>query len=76
MTRNFIQKYHFLLVSNDLEKFEQELSSHVLTYFGKNLPLNSCFTDWLVIKLRPMRQLPILQSYLNSDYIESELMIE
>jgi hypothetical protein len=55
MKGKFLQKYHLLLVENQFEELEQKLSSHFLLYFGKLLPLRSCFTDWLVIKLRPSR---------------------
>ena len=56
MKGKFIQKYHLLLVSNNLEEFEQKLSSHFFLYFGKLLPLNFSYLDWLVIKLRPIRK--------------------
>jgi hypothetical protein len=37
MKGKFLQEYHLFLVSNRLEDFEQELSSHFLLYFGKLL---------------------------------------
>ena len=32
--------------------------------------------SWLAIKLRPIRQQPILPSTLNSDYIKSEILMD
>lgn len=74
MKDNFIRKYHNLLVSNSLKEFEEELSLGFLRYFGKLLPLEYCFTDWLVMQLRLMRQeiVPKRSLYLNSDYIKRE----
>lgn len=56
MKGKFLQEYHFLLVGNRLEEFEQKLSSHFLVYFGKLLPLQFSYLDCLVIKLRPIRK--------------------
>ena len=72
----FLQEYHPLLVSNRLEEFEQKLSSHFFLDFGKLLPLNYSYLDWLVIKLRPIRKQPILPSGLNSDSIKSEILMD
>jgi len=72
MKGKFLQKHHLLLVSNNLEEFEQKLSSHFLVYFGKLLPLHLSYLDWLVLKLRPIRKQHIFQPGLNSDYIKSE----
>ena len=38
-----------------------------MVYFAKLLPLQYSSTDWLVIKLRPIRKQPSLPSGLNSD---------
>lgn len=62
MKGRFLKKYHTLLVSNRLEEFEQKLSSQFLLSFGKLLPLNYSYLDWLIIKLRPMRKQIILQA--------------
>jgi hypothetical protein len=56
-----------------LEEFEQKLSSYFTLYFGKLLPLQHYYLDWLVIQLRPMRRQSCLQSALKSDYIQSEI---
>jgi hypothetical protein len=76
MKGRFFQKYHFLLFSNRLEEFEQKLSSHSLLYFGKLLPLNFSYLNWLVIRFRPIRKQPILQLGLNSDSIKSEISVD
>jgi hypothetical protein len=70
------QNYHLLLVENRLEEFEQKLSSDFLLYFGKLLPLNYSYLDWLVIKLRPIRKQTTLQYGLNSDYIQSDIVAD
>ena len=76
MKGKFLQNHHLLLVSNNLEEFEQKLSLHFLVYFGKLLPLNFSYLDWLVVNLRPIRKQHIFQSDLNSDYIKSEILME
>jgi len=75
MKGKFLQNYHLLLVENRLDEFEQKFSSHFLFYFEKLLPLQFSYLDWLIIKLRPIRKQPILQSGLNSDYIKSEISL-
>jgi len=70
----FLQKYHLLLVENHLEEFEQNFSKWFLLYFGKLLPLNYSYPDWLIIKLRPIQKYSIPQSFLNIDYIESKAL--
>ena len=52
----YIQNYQSLLVTNSFEEFEDKLSKRFLDYFGKLLPLHHSQVDWLVVKLRPMRQ--------------------
>ena len=76
MKGKFIKTYHTLLIENHLEELEHQLSIHFLTYFGKILPLHYSYTDWLVIKLRPIRKQTISTSALNSDYINSEISID
>ena len=75
MKGKLIQNSHFLLVSNSLEKFEAKLASHFLLYFGKLLPLEYPYLDWLVLKLRPIRKQLIPAFNLNSDYISSKIMV-
>ena len=76
MKGKFIKTYHTLLIQNHFEEFEHKLSIHFLTYFGKLLPLHYSHTDWLVLKLRPIRKQTFLQSALNSDYIKSEILMD
>ena len=54
---------------------EHKLSLHFLTYFGKLLPLEYSYMDWLVLKLRPMSKQKTLPYGLNSDYIQSEILV-
>lgn len=59
MKGRFLIPYHFLLVSNSLEKlqeFEQKLTIHYLKHLGTLLPLEQPYLDWLVSALRPLRQ--------------------
>ena len=71
MKGRFLQKYHTLLVQNRLEEFEYHLTQYFLYRFGKILPLDYSYTDWLVIKLRPIRKQSIPKSFLNSEYFQS-----
>ena len=76
MKGKVLQQYHLLLVENRIEEFEQKLSSQFLISFGKLLPLHYSYTDWLVLKLGPIRKQTFLQSGLNSDDIKSEILME
>jgi len=76
MKGKFLQEYHSLLVENRLEEFQQKLSSHFLISFGKLLPLEFSYLDWLVVKLRPIRKQTTLQYGLNSDSIKSEILMD
>lgn len=76
MKGKFLQDYHSLLVEYRLEEFEQKLSSHFLVYFGKLLPLHFSYLDWLVIRLRTIRKRPKLPLGLNSDYINSQILMD
>lgn len=73
MKGKFIQDYHLLLVKNHFVEFEHKLSSHFFIYFGKLLPLQHVFLDWLVVILRPNHKINKFQLGLNSDYIKSKL---
>lgn len=68
-----LQNYHNLLVQNSFQEFEQKIYSHFIIYFGKLLPLQYSYTDWLVQKLRPIRQQQMSPLTLYSDYIQSEI---
>ncbi|MEY2702450.1 MAG: hypothetical protein RLY43_1083, partial [Bacteroidota bacterium] len=73
MKGKVLQQYYLLLVENRLEQFEQKLSFYFTLYFGKLLPLQHSYLDWLVIQLRPMRRQSCLQSAFKADYIQSEI---
>lgn len=69
MKGEFIENFHDLLQSHDLFQFEYEITKNFLTYFSKKLPLESNYTQWLVVKLRPFRKNSSLS--LRTDYITS-----
>ena len=71
MKGKFIKTYHTLLIQNHFEEFEHKLSIHFLTYFGKVLPFQYSYTDWLVIKLRPLRKQTFSLTGLKIDYLRS-----
>jgi len=73
MKGKFLQPYHLLFVENNFDNFEQKLSSHFFVYFGKLLPLQYSYLDWLVFKLRPIQKQSICKNSFNSDYIKSEI---
>lgn len=76
MKGKFLQEYHTLLIENKLEEFEKKLSSHFLLSFGKILPLNCSYLDWLVTNLRPIRKQPSFKYGLNSDYIKTQILVD
>ena len=65
----FIRNYQKLLVANSLEEFEHKISIHFLTHFGRVLPLYHSYTDWLVMRLRPMRKQTFSLTDLKIDYL-------
>ena len=71
MKGKFIKTYHTLLIQNHFEEFEHKLYIHFLTYFGKVLPFQYSYTDWLVIKLRPLRKQTFSLTGLKIDYLRS-----
>ena len=71
MKGKFIKAYHTLLIQNHFEEFEHKLYIHFLTYFGKVLPFQYSYTDWLVIKLRPLRKQTFSLTGLKIDYLRS-----
>jgi hypothetical protein len=76
MKGKVLQQYHLLLVENRIEEFEQKLSSQFFISFGKLLPLHYSYTDWLILKLRPIRKQTFIQYSLNSHYIKSEILTD
>lgn len=67
----FLREYQPLLIENNLEEFENKLSKRFLYNFGKTLPLNYSYLDWLVIKLRPFRKQKFYPSALKLHYIHT-----
>ena len=71
MKGKVLTQYHLLLVENRIQEFEHHLTKCFLYRFGKLLPLNYSYTDWLVIQLRPIRKQSIPKFSLNTEYFES-----
>lgn len=59
MKGNFLSEYSNLLFLNRFEELEKKLSFDFFLYFGKLLPLQFDYLDWLVLKLRPIRKEPL-----------------
>jgi len=76
MKGRFIQTYTPSFLKSRFEQFEQELSNHFFISFGKLLPLMYSYTDWLVIKLRPLRKQAFSSTGLKVDYLRSALFQE
>ena len=70
-----LEKSYNLLVLNNFEEMEFNLTKRFLSYFGKLLPLQNSYLDWFVFKLHPIRKQNNFQLGLNSDYIRSEIEI-
>ena len=68
-----LAKSYNLLVLNNFEEMEVNLTKRFLYYFGKLLPIQNSYLDWLVFKLRPIRKKNQIKLGLNSDYIRSEI---
>jgi len=69
MKGRFIEQYSNYFVHNSWKDFEDVLSQHFLQYFGKHLPINSTYLDWLVVKLRSITPKPIPNLIFKMDYI-------
>ena len=70
MKGQLLRKYHSLLISNCLEELENLMCEGFLRHFGKLLPLEESFTDWLVVKLRPLRKQKLSLATFHSHYLE------
>lgn len=68
-----LEKSYNLFVLNNFEEIEFNLTKRFLSYFGKLLPLQNSYLDWLIFKLRPIRKQNNFQLGLNSDSIRSEI---
>ena len=71
LRNNLIKDYNHLLVRNSFEKFESRLVEEYISYFGKLLPFQYSYTDWLAEKLRPLKVNPKIyhKTTLCSDYL-------
>jgi hypothetical protein len=58
-----------LFVSNNLEELEKKLSKQFLYYFGKLLPLQYSYLNWLVVELLSIRKQKFSSSSLKTDYV-------
>lgn len=76
MKGGLLRKYHSLLISNCLEELENFMCEDFLRHFGKLLPLEESFTDWLVIKLRPLRKQKLFSATFHSHYLEEKILSE
>ena len=50
--KNLIKQFSDLLFCYDIEQFEKVLTKHFYTYSKKVLPLNNCYTNWVIQYLR------------------------
>lgn len=71
LRNNLIKDCNYLLVEDSFEELESKLVEEYIFYFGKLLPFQYSYTDWLAQKLRPFRvNLKIYsKTTLCSDYI-------
>lgn len=72
MKGQLLRKYHNLLISNCLKELENLMCEGFLRHFGKLLPLEESFTDWLVVKLRPLRKQKLSFATFHSHYLEEK----
>ena len=72
MKGQLLRKYHNLLISNCLEELESLMCDGFFRHFGKILPLEESFTDWLVVKLRPLRKQKLSLATFHSHYLEDK----
>jgi hypothetical protein len=75
LRNNLIKDCNYLLVAGSFEELESKLVEEYISYFGKLLPFQYSYTDWLAEKLRPSRVnlKRYSQTTLCSDYLDIEL---
>lgn len=76
MKGRFIDNYSTIFFDQSWEDFEDRISHQFLQYFGKHLPLESAYLDWLVVKLRSIKPRPVSNLIFKMDYIHSITKIE
>ena len=79
MRNNLIKDCNYLLVAGSFEELESKLVEEYISYFGKLLPFQYSYMDWLAEKLRLSRvklkrysQLTLCSDYLD---IEPQTMV-
>ena len=76
MKGRFLEKYHSFLLEARFQELEEQLSLHFFRYFGKLLPLQSSYLDWLVTQLRPIRVPNLPSKFRQTDSIKSEIALD
>ena len=78
LRNNLIKDCNYLLVAGSFEELESKLVEEYISYFGKLLPFQYSYTDWLAEKLRPSRVnlKRYSQPTLRSDYLQIQLQTE
>jgi hypothetical protein len=71
MKGKILQNYYLLLVQNSFEEFEYQITRNFVKYFGRILPLDSIYTQWLSSNLRRFRTCYNSSLVLKTDYVES-----
>jgi hypothetical protein len=74
MKGDLIENCSILLKNQNLLQFENEITKNFLTYFAKKLPLDSNYTQWIVIKLRSLQKsyaLDFKTDYITIDQIQN-----
>ena len=74
LRNNLIKDCNYLLVAGSFKELESKLVEEYISYFGKLLPFQYSYTDWLAEKLRPSRVniKRYSQPTLCSDYLHIE----
>lgn len=77
MRNNLIKNYNSLLVEDCFDELEGKLAEQYISYFGKLLPFQYCYTNWLSEKLRPLRYNKKIygKPFIVNDYMESKTLL-
>jgi len=70
--KDTLKSFQDLVFSDRCEEFEDKLSKHFYRQQRKNLALDSCYTDWLLIRMRNHFPKENNQTSLVSSYLDSE----
>jgi hypothetical protein len=66
-----IKSFQSFLFQNCLEEFEDKLSKHFYKFLIDSLTLKTCYTDWLVDRLRKIKEQKTQDNILVTDYLTS-----